>query len=95
MDDLGIEGDAVQQGRPLLLASADMESRRIQVEGVELHVGVTGDGTDLVVLTGGPGCVQYLERDEISPARPPRLVSRAAWRRPLGRRLALHGAGDL
>jgi len=44
-----------------------MESRLIQVEGVALHVGVTGQGSDLVVLTGGPGCVQYLERDEISP----------------------------
>jgi proline iminopeptidase len=45
-----------------------MESRTIQVEGVGLHVGVTGHGPDLVVLTGGPGCVQYLERDDISPA---------------------------
>lgn len=44
-----------------------MESRTIQVEGVGLHVGVTGQGPDLLVLTGGPGCVQYLERDEISP----------------------------
>ncbi len=44
-----------------------MESRLIEVEGVALHVGVTGRGPDLVVLTGGPGCVQYLERDEISP----------------------------
>lgn len=51
----------------LLLASVDMESRTIQVEGVGLHVGVTGRGPDLLVLTGGPGCVQYLERDEISP----------------------------
>jgi pimeloyl-ACP methyl ester carboxylesterase len=39
----------------------------IQVEGVPLHVGVAGQGPDLVVLTGGPGCVQYLEREEISP----------------------------
>jgi proline iminopeptidase len=44
-----------------------MESRLIQVEGVAVHVGATGRGPDLVVLTGGPGCVQYLERDEISP----------------------------
>lgn len=40
----------------------------IQVGDVELHVGVTGQGRDVVVLTGGPGCVRYLERDEISPA---------------------------
>jgi proline iminopeptidase len=50
-----------------LLASADMESRTIQVEGTALHVGVMGNGPDMVVLSGGPGCVQYLERDEISP----------------------------
>lgn len=43
-----------------------MESQTIQVDGVALHVGVTGQGPDLVVLTGGPGCVQYLERDDIS-----------------------------
>jgi proline iminopeptidase len=45
-----------------------VESRTIQVEGVGLHVGVTGEGPDVVVLSGGPGCVQYLERDEISPS---------------------------
>lgn len=45
-----------------------METRLIDVGDVALHVGVTGQGRDLVVLTGGPGCVQYLERDEISPA---------------------------
>lgn len=39
----------------------------VQVAGVDLRVGVTGRGPDLLVLTGGPGCVQYLERDEISP----------------------------
>jgi proline iminopeptidase len=44
-----------------------MESRMIQVAGVALHVGVAGQGPDLVVLTGGPGCVQYLERNGISP----------------------------
>lgn len=44
-----------------------MESRRVEVDGVDLHLGVLGDGPDLLVLTGGPGCVQYLARDEISP----------------------------
>jgi proline iminopeptidase len=44
-----------------------MESRTVQVQGVALHVGVTGQGPDVLVLSGGPGCVQYLERDEISP----------------------------
>ena len=44
-----------------------MDARTIQVDDAALHVGVTGQGPDVVVLTGGPGCVQYLERDEISP----------------------------
>src|SRR5262245_45587159 len=44
-----------------------MESRLIRVRDVELHVGVTGAGPDVVVLSGGPGCVQYLERDELAP----------------------------
>lgn len=44
-----------------------MESRLIQVRDAILHVAVTGHGPDIVMLTGGPGCVQYLEREEISP----------------------------
>ncbi|MEQ7129502.1 alpha/beta hydrolase [Actinopolymorpha sp. B11F2] len=32
-----------------------------------LHVGVTGNGPDVVVLSGGPGCVHYLEQDDIAP----------------------------
>lgn len=45
-----------------------VESLMVEVEaGTCLHVGVTGDGQDVLVLTGGPGCVQYLENDEIAP----------------------------
>ncbi|MFC4068563.1 alpha/beta fold hydrolase [Actinoplanes subglobosus] len=44
-----------------------MESRMIPAGTVSLHVGVTGSGPDVVVLSGGPGCVQYLERDELAP----------------------------
>ncbi|MFF5173634.1 alpha/beta fold hydrolase [Micromonospora sp. NPDC000089] len=44
-----------------------MESRTIPVGGATLHVGVTGHGPDVVVLSGGPGCVQYLERDDLAP----------------------------
>ena len=44
-----------------------MESRVIDVDGTPLHVGVTGRGRDVVVLTGGPGCVQYLESDDLAP----------------------------
>ena len=45
-----------------------MESRAVEVGAAALHVGVNGRGPDVVVLSGGPGCVQYLERDAISPA---------------------------
>jgi proline iminopeptidase len=44
-----------------------VESLMVEVEGIALHVGVTGQGPDVLVLTGGPGCVQYLERDDLSP----------------------------
>ncbi|MGA5298605.1 alpha/beta fold hydrolase [Nucisporomicrobium flavum] len=44
-----------------------MESRIVRVGDAALHVGVTGDGPDVVVLSGGPGCVQYLERDDLAP----------------------------
>jgi proline iminopeptidase len=39
----------------------------VQLEDIALHVGVTGQGPDVCILSGGPGCVQYLERDDISP----------------------------
>jgi proline iminopeptidase len=45
-----------------------VDSRTVPIADVGLHVGVTGDGPDVLVLSGGPGCVQYLESDEISPA---------------------------
>lgn len=45
-----------------------METLRVTADdGVALHVGVTGDGPDVVVLSGGPGCVHYLANDEIAP----------------------------
>jgi proline iminopeptidase len=36
-------------------------------DGIMLHVGVAGDGRDVVVLSGGPGCVHYLEDDALAP----------------------------
>jgi proline iminopeptidase len=36
-------------------------------DGIPLHVAVTGGGPDVVMLFGGPGCIQYLEDDEIAP----------------------------
>jgi proline iminopeptidase len=38
----------------------------VQVGDTALHVGVTGQGPDVLVLSGGPGCVQYLEHDHLS-----------------------------
>lgn len=37
-------------------------------DGVTLHVAVSGSGVDAVLLSGGPGCVQYLEDDHLVPA---------------------------
>lgn len=50
-----------------------MESRSVEVDGVPLHVGVTGAGPDVVVLSGGPGCAHYLARDDLAP------VGHRAW----------------
>lgn len=36
-------------------------------DGTSLHVGVVGDGPDVLVLSGGPGCVNYLENDALAP----------------------------
>ncbi|MEU4312004.1 alpha/beta hydrolase [Nocardia sp. NPDC024068] len=36
-------------------------------DGTLLHVGVTGDGPDVVVLSGGPGCVHYLADEILAP----------------------------
>jgi proline iminopeptidase len=36
-------------------------------DATSLHVGVVGDGPDVVVLSGGPGCVNYLENDGVAP----------------------------
>jgi proline iminopeptidase len=44
-----------------------VEERLIDVGDASLHVGVTGIGPDVIVLTGGPGCVQYLEQDHLAP----------------------------
>lgn len=46
-----------------------MDSRIIAArDGVGLHVGVSGSGRDVVMLSGGPGCIHYLEHDELVPA---------------------------
>jgi len=36
-------------------------------DGTPLHVGVLGNGADVLVLSGGPGCVNYLESAELAP----------------------------
>jgi len=48
-------------------------------DGIKLHVGVTGDGPDVVMLSGGPGCGQYLEDESIAP-----LGMRAWYPEPRG-----------
>jgi proline iminopeptidase len=46
----------------------DVQSRAVPVDdGTVLHVGLTGHGPDVVVLSGGPGCVHYLEADRLAP----------------------------
>ncbi|WP_460702346.1 alpha/beta fold hydrolase [Luteococcus sediminum] len=46
-----------------------MDSRRITADdGVALHVAVEGGGPDVVVLSGGPGCVHYLADQRIAPS---------------------------
>ncbi len=45
-----------------------MEERDVAThDGVRLHVGASGSGPDVVVLSGGPGCVHYLEQDRLVP----------------------------
>src|SRR5688500_12713979 len=50
-------------------ACATMDERVVVArDGVSLHVGGSGSGPDVVMLSGGPGCVQYLEQDRLVPA---------------------------
>lgn len=45
-----------------------MRARTVRADDhICLHVGVTGSGPDVVVLSGGPGCVHYLEHEDIAP----------------------------
>lgn len=37
-------------------------------DGVVLHVASHGEGPDVVVLSGGPGCVHYLADESIAPS---------------------------
>ena len=52
-------------------------------DGVRLHVAVHGSGPDVLVLSGGPGCVHYLAQESLAPLRfrswfpDPRGVSRS------------------
>jgi proline iminopeptidase len=58
----------VRDGGPGRAMVTAVQSRLIRADdGIRLHVAVTGAGADVVVLSGGPGCVQYLEDDEIAP----------------------------
>jgi pimeloyl-ACP methyl ester carboxylesterase len=58
----------VRDGGPGRAMVTAVQSRLIPADdGIRLHVAVAGAGADVVVLSGGPGCVQYLEDDEIAP----------------------------
>lgn len=59
-------------------------------DGTSLHLGVVGDGPDVVVLSGGPGCVNYLEHDALAPAG-----TRAWFPEPRGVGRSGGGAHDL
>jgi proline iminopeptidase len=59
-------------------------------DGTSLHLGVTGDGPDVVVLSGGPGCVNYLENDALAPRG-----TRAWFPEPRGVGRSGGGAHDL
>ncbi|GAY19277.1 hypothetical protein MSZK_60030 [Mycobacterium sp. shizuoka-1] len=59
-------------------------------DGMSLHVGVVGDGPDVVVLSGGPGCVNYLEHDALAPEG-----TRAWFPEPRGVGRSGGGAHDL
>lgn len=59
-------------------------------DGTLLHVGVVGDGLDVLVLSGGPGCVNYLERDALAPDN-----ARAWFPEPRGVGRSGGGAHDL
>jgi proline iminopeptidase len=59
-------------------------------DATPLHVGVVGDGPDVVVLSGGPGCVNYLEDDALAPRG-----TRAWYPEPRGVGRSGGGAHDL
>lgn len=57
-----------------------MNERQVAAgDGVMLHVGVSGSGPDVVVLSGGPGCLHYLEHDHLVPSG-----TRASFPEPRG-----------
>lgn len=46
-----------------------METLKVVADdGAQLNVAVTGHGPDVVVLSGGPGCVHYLADERLAPA---------------------------
>lgn len=45
-----------------------MESLRVMADdGAALHVAAAGSGRDVLVLSGGPGCVHYLADEALFP----------------------------
>ena len=45
-----------------------MNTRSVTADdGVRLHVAMCGSGPDVLILSGGPGCVQYLANESLAP----------------------------
>lgn len=64
---LMVESDSRQTGA-LAGRIPRVESRLIRADGdVRLHVSTCGAGPDVVVLSGGPGCVHYLADETLAP----------------------------
>ena len=59
-------------------------------DGTRLHVGVCGSGADVLILSGGPGCVHYLEHDHLVPPG-----MRAFFPEPRGVGRSAGGAHDM
>jgi proline iminopeptidase len=49
------------------MSGTDAVRRTVAVPGAELAVTIRGEGPAVVVLSGGPGCVHYLDEDGLCP----------------------------
>ncbi|WP_306238174.1 alpha/beta fold hydrolase [Ornithinimicrobium faecis] len=59
-------GGSVAPPAPVRMPVVDSRSVAA-VDGARLHVGTCGSGLDVLVLSGGPGCVHYLADQSLAP----------------------------